>query len=146
MLVHVKELLSKDALQRCSQLLGKAEWADGGHTAGTQSNKVKNNRQLPETASQLPELRRLVMEHLQKNGLFFSAALPRRVLSAAAWFDCRMRGGKAKLTPDRVGYMCHPDWVSRPDKVPPAELWRAEIATCDGLIATAAWYREHGWL
>ena len=76
----------------------------------------------------------------------WAPALPRPVLSAAAWLDCRMRGGKAKLTPDRVGYMCHPDWVSRSDKVPPAELWRAEIATHDGLIDTAAWYRAHGWL
>jgi PKHD-type hydroxylase len=79
MLVHVKELLTPDAVKRCRQLLDKAEWADGGHTAGTQSAKVKNNRQLPENASQLPELRRIVMEHLQKNALFFSAALPRRV-------------------------------------------------------------------
>ena len=79
MLVHVKELLSPDALKRCQQLLQKAEWADGGHTAGTQSAKVKNNRQLPPDAPQLPELRRIVMEHLQKSALFFSAALPRRV-------------------------------------------------------------------
>jgi UDP-glucose 4-epimerase len=76
----------------------------------------------------------------------WAPALPRKVLSAAAWLDCRVRRAKAKLTPDRVGYMCFPDWVSRPDKVPPAELWRAEIPTRDGLIDTAAWYREHGWL
>lgn len=79
MLVHIKELLPPEAVKRCRQLLDKAEWADGAHTAGTQSAKVKNNRQLPENAAALPELRRIVMEHLQKNGLFFSAALPRRV-------------------------------------------------------------------
>jgi len=79
MLVHVKDLLPQEAVQRCRQLLEKAPWADGGHTAGTQSAKVKNNRQLPESAPQLAELRRIVMEHLQKNALFFSAALPRRV-------------------------------------------------------------------
>jgi UDP-glucose 4-epimerase len=76
----------------------------------------------------------------------WTPALPRPVLSAAAWLDRRVRGSKARLTPDRVGYMCHPDWVSRPDKAPPAELWRAKIATRDGLIETAAWYRERGWL
>jgi PKHD-type hydroxylase len=79
MLVHVKELLPADAVKRCQQLLQKAEWADGAHTAGTQSAKTKNNRQLPPDAAQLPELRRMVMEHLQRNALFFSAALPRRV-------------------------------------------------------------------
>lgn len=76
----------------------------------------------------------------------WTPALPRPLLSAAAWLDCRVRGGKAKLTPDRVGYMCHPDWVSRPDRAPPTELWRAEIATRDGLTATAEWYREQRWL
>jgi len=76
----------------------------------------------------------------------WTPALPRHVLSAAAWLDCRVRGAKAKLTPDRVGYMCHPDWVSHPDRAPPAELWRAKISTCDGLTDTAAWYRAQGWL
>jgi nucleoside-diphosphate-sugar epimerase len=76
----------------------------------------------------------------------WTPAFPRPVLRAAAWVDRRVRGGKARLTPDRVGYMCHPDWVSRPDRAPPAELWRAEIPTRDGLIDTAAWYREQGWL
>ena len=72
--------------------------------------------------------------------------MPKAIMKAAARLDGRVRRAKAKLTPDRVGYMCHPDWVSRPDKAPPAELWRAEISTRDGLVDTAAWYREHGWL
>jgi len=76
----------------------------------------------------------------------WTPALPRPVLRAAAWLDRGVRGGKAKLTPDRVSYMCHPDWVSRPDRAPPAELWRAEIPTRDGLSGTAEWYREQGWL
>ena len=76
----------------------------------------------------------------------WAPSLPKRMLSAAAWLDRRLRGTSAKLTPDRVGYMCHPDWVSRPDKAPPGELWRAEIPTRDGLIDTAIWYRQQGWL
>jgi UDP-glucose 4-epimerase len=76
----------------------------------------------------------------------WTPALPKGALSAGAWLDARWRGSKAKLTPDRVGYMCHPDWVSRPDKAPPSELWRPEIPTRDGLTETAAWYREQGWL
>ena len=75
----------------------------------------------------------------------WAPALPRNVLSAAAWLDRRLRGPKAKLTPDRVGYMCHRDWVSSPDRAPPPELWRAEIPTREGLIETAKWYREQGW-
>jgi uncharacterized protein YbjT (DUF2867 family) len=72
--------------------------------------------------------------------------LSRSALSALAWFDCRVRGTRAKLTPDRVGYMSHADWVSHPDKGPPSELWRAEVPTPEGLVATANWYRERGWL
>jgi UDP-glucose 4-epimerase len=76
----------------------------------------------------------------------WAPATPRAVMEAAAWLDCRVRGAKAKLTPDRVGYMCHPDWVSRPDKAPPFTLWRAEIPTREGLANTAKWYGRHGWL
>lgn len=72
--------------------------------------------------------------------------VPGPVMRATAWLDRRVRGKAAKLTPDRVGYMVHPDWVSRPDMAPPAEVWRAEIPTPQGLEATARWYREQGWL
>ncbi|HEY6817371.1 MAG TPA: NAD-dependent epimerase/dehydratase family protein [Croceibacterium sp.] len=72
--------------------------------------------------------------------------LPRALLATAARFDRLLRGKGAKLTPDRVGYMIHPDWVSRPDKAPPTGLWRAKIETRAGLADTARWYREHGWL
>jgi len=72
--------------------------------------------------------------------------LSRAVLAAAARGDRLLRGRRAKLTLDRVGYMIHPDWVSRPDKAPPAELWHPEIETAAGLAATARWYREQGWL
>ncbi len=76
----------------------------------------------------------------------WAPAVPERIMRAGAWLDCRLRGARAKLTPDRVGYMVHPDWVSRPDKAPPAELWRPEVETEAGLAATARWYREQGWL
>jgi uncharacterized protein YbjT (DUF2867 family) len=72
--------------------------------------------------------------------------VPGPVMRAAARLDRLLRGNQAKLTPDRVGYMTHPDWVSRADKAPPAHLWKAEIPTPEGLTSTAGWYREQGWL
>ena len=72
--------------------------------------------------------------------------LPAGALRLAARLDKAVRGDGAKLTADRVGYMAHPDWVCRPDKAPPPALWQPEIATEDGLAATAAWYRAEGWL
>jgi len=76
----------------------------------------------------------------------WAPAVPAKVMRAGAWLDRRLRGTRAKLTPDRIGYMIHPDWVSDPDRAPPPELWRAAIATAEGLQSTARWYREQGWL
>lgn len=69
--------------------------------------------------------------------------LPRALLSLAARADRLLRGDKAKLTADRVGYLCHPDWTIDPARRPPPALWRPRIATADGLAATARWYRDH---
>ncbi|UYY59520.1 NAD-dependent epimerase/dehydratase family protein [Sphingomonas sp. S2-65] len=73
-------------------------------------------------------------------------ALPRLVLKAGAHVDRLVRGKNAKLTPDRVDYFCHADWVSDPARRPPANLWLPGIDTPAGLAATAAWYRGQGLL
>lgn len=72
--------------------------------------------------------------------------LPRPLLSLAAAIDTRLRGSGAKLTHDRVGYLCHPDWTADPSRRPPADLWVPGIATTAGLAAAAAWYRGQGLL
>lgn len=68
------------------------------------------------------------------------------VVKLAARADRMVRGKKAKLTPDRASYICHPDWTVGEGAQPPASLWRPRIDTREGLHATAAWYREAGWL
>ncbi len=72
--------------------------------------------------------------------------LPGWVLSTAAGFDRLARGDKAKLTPDRVGYMTHPNWVSRSNMAVPPDIWKPRIPTDEGLKSTADWYRKEGWL
>lgn len=72
--------------------------------------------------------------------------LPQRMLERVAWLDGRLRKDKAKLTPDRVGYMCHPDWVVSERARVPGQLWQSRIETREGLKATAAWYRAQSWL
>ena len=67
-------------------------------------------------------------------------------LTRAARLDRLLRGDKARLTPDRVGYMVHPDWTVSPSAAVPHDVWNPAIATRDGLKATARWYRENGWL
>ena len=72
--------------------------------------------------------------------------LSRTSLERAARIDRTVRGAKARLTDDRVGYMAHPDWVVSHGQRPPAGLWRPLIPTREGLKATAQWYRENRWL
>jgi len=71
-------------------------------------------------------------------------SLPRPVLSTIAALDGLFRGKNAKLTPDRVAYFCHPDWVSH--KTPPADVWTPKENTASALAATAQWYRAQGLL
>ena len=73
-------------------------------------------------------------------------AMPRPVLRVASRLDRLLRRGRAKLTPDRVSYFCHPDWVAAAERRPPAALWTAQVRTASGLKDTAAWYKEQGWL
>ena len=76
----------------------------------------------------------------------WAPGVPRGLLKAAARGDRMLRGAGAKLTPDRASYMCHPDWVSSPDKAVPPDIWQPVISGSQGLTQTAAWYHEAGWL
>jgi nucleoside-diphosphate-sugar epimerase len=73
-------------------------------------------------------------------------ATPRPLLRLGAAVDRLIRGDKAKLTPDRAAYFCHPDWVVSSSSAPAKDVWRPEIATEHGLARTADWYRAEGWL
>ena len=79
-------------------------------------------------------------------GSVFAPHLPRFVLDLAAAGDRIARGDRAKLTPDRVGYMAHPNWVSRSDRKVPPGIWQPRITGEEGLKATAQWYAREGWL
>ncbi|MCM8731828.1 NAD-dependent epimerase/dehydratase family protein [Hephaestia sp. GCM10023244] len=73
-------------------------------------------------------------------------ALPPPLLHLAARADRLVRGTRAKLTPDRVAYFCHPDWTIDAEKRPDPALWQPEVPTPEGLAATARWYRAHSLL
>jgi nucleoside-diphosphate-sugar epimerase len=75
-----------------------------------------------------------------------AVSMPKPVLFAAAYADRRLRGNKAKLTPDRAGYMSHRDWTISANLRPPAALWQPLIRTRKGLADTARWYRAQGWI
>ena len=73
-------------------------------------------------------------------------SVPKIVMHGASRIDRLVRRDKAKLTPDRVRYFCHPDWVVTARNRPPEALWTPNVRTPTGLKHTAEWYREQGWL
>lgn len=80
MLLQIPQLLSAEELVQMKTLLAAADWVDGRVTAGLQAATVKNNQQLPEQAVQMAMLRKIVLTALNRNPLFFSAALPLKIL------------------------------------------------------------------
>lgn len=83
MFVQIPDLLSADELRQAQQRLEQADWVDGGLTAGGQAQQVKNNQQLDGRGTQAQvgkALQSMVLAAAQRHPLFFSAALPKRVL------------------------------------------------------------------
>ncbi len=72
--------------------------------------------------------------------------LPATLLRLGARIDRRLRGSRAKLTPDRAAYLAHPDWTADPARRPPLDLWTPQVDLTRGLADTARWYREEGLL
>lgn len=80
MLVQIPNVLTQDEIQYARKLMKEAHWVDGKVTAGTQAAVVKNNQQLSEQAPQMQALRKLVLQALNQNALFFTTALPLKIL------------------------------------------------------------------
>ena len=80
MLLHLPAVLNAAEVAQAQSLLDTAPWGDGRATAGEQSAKVKNNQQLPAEGEPTRSLQRLVLAALDRHVLFFSAALPRRLI------------------------------------------------------------------
>jgi uncharacterized protein YbjT (DUF2867 family) len=70
--------------------------------------------------------------------------LPQSILLCFAAIDGLLRRARAKLTPDRVRYMCYPDWVADPAQKPPTDLWMPHISIDEGLAEIAAPFRKGG--
>jgi PKHD-type hydroxylase len=79
MLVRVPKVLNGTELRDIRERLASAPWVDGRLTAGHQSARAKANEQVPEDNDVGRALGNIVLGALQRNALFTSAALPRRV-------------------------------------------------------------------
>jgi PKHD-type hydroxylase len=80
MLLRIAELLNADELARARAWLAEGDWEDGARTAGSQAAQVKRNEQLRAGSAAHGALQGLVLGALERHALFFSAALPKRVL------------------------------------------------------------------
>jgi PKHD-type hydroxylase len=98
MLLRIPQVLDAAALQRAQALLAGAEWVDGRASAGPQAAQVKRNQQLDPAGDTATALRALVLQALEEHPLFFSAALPKRVLPP--WFN--RYAGEANTYGDHV--------------------------------------------
>lgn len=81
MLLQIPELLNAEEVAQARLLLRDAHWDDGRASAGTQAVKVKNNQQLPRDCPAARGIRAMVLQALDRNAMFFSAALPKRVFT-----------------------------------------------------------------
>jgi len=79
MLLHIPDVLSVDAVISVREQLERADWIDGRLTAGHQSARTKNNKQVRENTPLADQLGQIVLDALQSNALFATAALPLRV-------------------------------------------------------------------
>jgi PKHD-type hydroxylase len=81
MFMRIPQVLTPDQLAAIRTALGsdKAPWVDGRVTAGHQGALVKSNQQLEQGSAMASELGTLIVEQLERNSDFISAALPHRV-------------------------------------------------------------------
>ncbi|CAN7283578.1 Fe2+-dependent dioxygenase [Brevundimonas sp. LjRoot202] len=79
MLLHIPGVFSKDEVATLRSRLDAGPWADGNATSGHQSATAKVNRQLPEDSAEAREVSALVVQALNANPMFVSAALPHTI-------------------------------------------------------------------
>ena len=79
MLIEFPNVLTKQQVQQCRQLMSEAQWVDGNVTSGTLSALAKNNLQLPEGSPVARQIGDIIQDALGLNALFISAALPLKV-------------------------------------------------------------------
>jgi PKHD-type hydroxylase len=79
MLLHIPEVLPASEAVRYREQLEAADWVDGRVTAGPQSARAKHNQQIPENHPVAQEIGGRILDALQSNALFLSAALPLRI-------------------------------------------------------------------
>nr|WP_295376859.1 Fe2+-dependent dioxygenase [Pseudoxanthomonas sp.] len=80
MLLHIPQVLAPQEVAAMRQALDQADWTDGRETVGVQGAQVKRNEQLPDASPLRDQLGQRILAALDRNPLYFAAALPLRVV------------------------------------------------------------------
>jgi len=78
-LLQIPDVLTIDQVADVRRRLATARWVDGKVTAGPQSARAKDNRQVAEGDPVGREIGAVIVQALERQALFVSAALPRHV-------------------------------------------------------------------
>jgi PKHD-type hydroxylase len=81
MLLKIADILTTTEVREARALLDAAPWGDGRASAGDQAARVKHNEQLPHDCEPARTVRAMVLRGLDRQPLFLSAALPRKVFT-----------------------------------------------------------------
>ncbi|ATC26864.1 Fe2+-dependent dioxygenase [Caulobacter vibrioides] len=81
MMLQIPEVLTKAQVAECRAILDAGPWVDGNVTSGFQAAMAKNNEQLPQDSAEARHVGAIIVQALEANPLFVSAALPRTILS-----------------------------------------------------------------
>ena len=80
MLIQIPQVIARDRIEEFVGELSTAQWADGRGSAGYLSAAVKSNAQLADNDPTAVKLGKAVLEQLEGNALFVSAALPFKII------------------------------------------------------------------
>lgn len=91
MLIHIPDILAAPDVADLRARLEKADWRDGGATAGHLAARAKSNLQLADFDPLGVELGQLVAARLERTPRFMAAALPMKIVPPR--FNCYRAGG-----------------------------------------------------
>jgi PKHD-type hydroxylase len=105
MMLHIPGVLTPQQVKSMRERLASTDWIDGRASVGSQGAQVKRNRQLAEGSPLALELGQIVSAALMAHPLFFSSALPLRILPP---FFNSYAGGEHYGPPVDGAIRCHP--------------------------------------
>lgn len=80
MMLQIPQVLTKTEVAACRATLDAGPWVDGNLTSGHQAARAKANEQLPQDSDAARAVGTTILQALEANPLFVSAALPQVIL------------------------------------------------------------------